>query len=132
MSTEENKALVVKILDALSNQDWEFINSVYAEDSTLWVAGSTPVSGLFPPGFLEQIPAAFDKDTFPEGIRFVVHAMTAEGDRVAVECESFALHASGKQYNNQYHMLYVIRDGMVQQQKEYMDTGHVADVICGI
>ena len=59
---------------------------------------------------------------FPEGLGFTVKAMTAEGDRVAIEAESFGRHVSGRTYNNQYHFLMVIRDGKVRELKEYFDT----------
>jgi ketosteroid isomerase-like protein len=61
----------------------------------------------------------------------VIHRITAEDDRVAVEAESFATHVSGKPYNNKYHFLMRYRDGKLLEFKEYMDTELVTDVLCG-
>ena len=70
-------------------------------------------------------------DVFPEGITFTVIAMTAEGERVAVEAESYGKHVSGRTYINKYHFLFVFRDGKLVHLKEYMDTEPVTDILCG-
>ena len=57
--------------------------------------------------------------------------MTAEGDRVAVEAETYGEHVSGKTYNNFFHFLLVIRDGKIQEWKEYMDTKHASYTFFG-
>jgi hypothetical protein len=64
-------------------------------------------------------------------IRFVILAMTAEGERLAVEAESEGMHVSGKLYSNQYHFLLRFREGKVVEFKEYMDTEKVTEVLCG-
>ncbi len=66
---------------------------------------------------------------FPDGLSFRIKAMTAEGDRVAIEAESYGRHRSGKIYNNHYHFLMVIRDGRVAEFKEYLDTMHANEVL---
>ena len=68
---------------------------------------------------------------FPQGIRFTIKAMTAEGERVAVEAESEGQHISGKRYSNQYHFLMRFRDDKLVEFKEYMDTERVTDILCG-
>ncbi len=66
---------------------------------------------------------------FPNGLRFTIEGMTAEGDRVAIEAESHGEHESGRVYHNQYHFLMVIRDGRIQEFKEYLDTEHAREVL---
>ena len=51
--------------------------------------------------------------------------------RVAIEAESYGRHKSGRVYSNQYHFLMRLRDGKVTEWKEYMDTMHANDVLCG-
>jgi uncharacterized protein len=41
----------------------------------------------------------------PKGLRVTPTGLTAEGDRVAVEAESYGETASGKIYSNLYHFL---------------------------
>jgi ketosteroid isomerase-like protein len=56
--------------------------------------------------------------------------VTAEGDRVALEAESYAKMKNTKTYQNKYHFLFVVRNGKIQQVKEYLDTMHANEVLC--
>jgi ketosteroid isomerase-like protein len=64
-------------------------------------------------------------------LKRTILAMTAEGDRVAVEATSFGYlsHAHDRPYNNFYHNLYRIRDGKIVLFKEYQDTLHALDYV---
>ena len=82
---------------------------------------------------LDAIAARLSKE-YPnedKGIKFVIHDLTAEGDRVAVQAESFGDHVSGKHYSNQYHFFVRLRDGLITEFKEYMDTELVTEILCG-
>jgi ketosteroid isomerase-like protein len=125
-----NKALARRFLDAVSRADVDAIVAAYAKGGTCWTAGSMPISGTYG---VDQVAAASRGvlTLFPDGLRFTIHAMTAEGDRVAIEAESYGKHASGKTYNNKYHFLLRARGGKIVEWREYMDTMHANDVLCG-
>lgn len=127
---ERNKELALKFFHALSTSDVQTIVATYTDDGFVETMGQTLISGRFYKPQIEQA-AGQVFGAFPEGIRFEIHNITAEGDRVAVEAESFAMHVSGKPYNNKYHFLMKFRDGKLLQFKEYMDTEMVTDVLCG-
>jgi ketosteroid isomerase-like protein len=128
MGKEENKKFAQTFLEALSRGDWQFVEDAYAEDVVIWTAGSMPFSGTHSKDGLSDVKAWLT-GSFPEGLKFTVKAMTAEGERVAIEAESYGKHISGKIYNNLYHFLMVIRDGKVIELKEYMDTMHANEVL---
>ena len=125
-----NKALARRFVDAISRADVDAIVAAYAPDGICWTAGTLPISGTFG---VDQVAAASRGvlHVFPEGLRFTIHAMTAEGDRVAIEAESHGRHVSGKLYNNQYHFVLRARGGKIVEWREYMDTQHANDVLCG-
>jgi uncharacterized protein len=125
-----NKALARRFLAAVSRADVDAIVGAYAPSGTCWTAGSMPISGTYG---VEQVAAASRGvlTVFPEGLRFTIHAMTAQGDRVAIEAESYGKHMSGKVYNNKYHFLLRARGGKIVEWREYMDTMHANDVLCG-
>jgi len=127
---ERNKELARKFFHALSTSNVPEIVNAYADDGYVETMGQTLISGKFTKSQIEQA-AGQVLGAFPQGIRFEIHEITAEGDRVAVEAESFATHVSGKFYNNKYHFLMKFRDGKLLQFKEYMDTEMVTDVLCG-
>jgi hypothetical protein len=125
-----NKALARRFVDAISRADVAAIVDAYAPDGTCWTAGTMPISGTFG---VDQVAAASRGvlTVFPEGLHFTIHAMTAEGERVAIEAESHGRHVSGKLYNNQYHFVLRARRGKIVEWREYMDTMHANDVLCG-
>ena len=128
MSIEDNKSIARAFFDALSRGDQKAVLDLYAEDARLWTAGTLPFSGT---RTLAEIGPLMQGilSAFPEGLKFSIKGMTAEGDRVAIEAESFGRHVSGRTYSNQYHFLMVIRDGKLRELKEYFDTVHADEVL---
>lgn len=127
---ERNKEIARKFFVAMSNGDIASIIDAYDDDVKIYTMGNTLISGVVnktqAKEFAGQVLGAF-----PRGIRFEVHNLTAEGDRVAIEAESFATHVSGKYYNNKYHFFMRLKNGLITEFKEYMDTEMVTEVLCG-
>jgi len=127
---ERNKRLTREFIAAIARCDTAAIVGAYAEDGRVVTMGNTLISGAYDKSAIAATAGGV-LQAFPDGFEFTIHAMTAEDDRVAVEAESHARHVSGKPYNNHYHFLFRWRDGQLVELKEYMDTEHVTDVICG-
>jgi ketosteroid isomerase-like protein len=127
---ERNKKLVREFFELLNRGDVAGIVAAYAADGQLQTMGRTLISGRFT---RSQIEAAAGQiyQAFPHGLTFTIDAMTAEGERVAVEARSQGRHASGVIYSNDYHFLFVFRDGRLELLREYMDTERVTDILCG-
>jgi ketosteroid isomerase-like protein len=126
MSIEEkNKQIVAEFLEALSAGDIEAILSRFTDDGTWWNNGT--IEGLSGPksisDFVEMFGAVTGLTT-GGAIPMTALAWTAEGDRVAVETTTTTELKDGRVYRNDYHMLFVLRDGKVHAVKEYMDTEH--------
>lgn len=129
-SIEQHKQVVEEFFAALNEGNVDTLLKLYDEEGTCWTSGNTLISGTMTTAQIVQGAGAVF-DVFPQGLRFIIKAMTAEGDRVAVEAESIGEHVSGVTYNNHYHFLFEFRDGRVLRLKEYMDTEMVTDILCG-
>ena len=129
MGIAENKELARRFVAAISQGDVDAIQGSFADDGTVWTAGTMPISGTFSAA---QVKEASHRvlDLFPDGLEIEIKGMTAEGDRVAIEAESHGRHVSGKTYANVYHFLMRVRDGKIVEWREYLDTMHAADVLC--
>ena len=127
-ATEEaNKKLAAEFIAELSKADVETVDRLYAADFSLWTAGSLPFSGTKTrEEAIANTPLVLGM--FPDGLEFETVAVTAEGERVAIEAISRGTHASGKAYANHYHFLMRVTDGKITEWKEYMDTEHARDV----
>lgn len=129
-NSEANKAIVSRFFQALNDVDVSTIVNTYAADGCVQTMGNTLISGSFTRDQIEQsVNGIFD--VFPQGLRFTVLDMVAEGDKVAVEASSEGEHVSGQIYGNDYHFLFEFHQGKLLRLKEYMDTERVTDVLCG-
>lgn len=130
-SIEENKKIAGQFMNLMSNGDGEGLMNLLSEDLEYWMAGSLNMSGTHTKADIGQMFQAF-ASVFPEGLKLSPRAMTAEGDRVAVEAFSKGTTAAGKTYANEYHFLFRINDaGKIYGIREYNDTLHVAEVLQG-
>ena len=123
---EANKQLVLKFWEAFSESRFDDALEMVADDGTWWVAGSGPVAGDYTKEEFGDLIRGIGENA-PNGIRVTGSVLTAGGDRVAMEAESYGELADGKVSNNLYHILHTIRDGKLVNVKEYMDTQHVRD-----
>jgi hypothetical protein len=122
MSVEENKKTALKMIAGL--EAGRLDETLVTPDVAWWVPGRGTVSKAEFLGLAEAF-----RGLLKDGCSMKVHGVTAEGDRVAVEAESYGKLANGKIYNNTYHFLFVFRDGKICLSKEYNDSKHAADVL---
>jgi ketosteroid isomerase-like protein len=131
MSAEENKNVVLSFFENFSAGKVDAALAMLADTATWWVAGNpeqfvlagTKTKAQFTE-LLHGLGAAM-----PKGLRVTPKGLTAEGERVAVEAESYGETATGKIYNNLYHFLFEVRDGKIQAVREYLDTMHAKEVL---
>lgn len=126
---EANKALVAEFMRVFSTGDVDRILSFMDESATWWVAGNLEgVSGSKDKQGFGEMLTGLSQLTKTGAISLTPLAWTAEGDRVAVETESYSELNNGRIYNNLYHFVFVVRDGKITQVKEFLDTEHTRAV----
>lgn len=85
--------------------------------------GGRPLSGEMDNGAIGELISTV-KAAIPEGMKLTPTAWTAEGERIALEMESYGELTNGKVYNNYYHFLVTVSGGKITALREYMDTYH--------
>lgn len=133
MSAEDNKKLVLSFFENMSAGKADAALALMAGNATWWVAGKPdkfPLAGTKTKAQFTELFKGIGA-VMPKGLRITPKGVTAEGDRVAVEAESYGELANGKVYNNLYHFLIEVRDGKIQAVREYLDTMHANEVLVG-
>jgi ketosteroid isomerase-like protein len=122
---EANKALVADFLRVFSQGDVAGVVARMTPDATWWVSGTMQgLSGTYTRDQLAELLKGV-KALYKQGaLQITPSAMTAEGQRVAVEAESFAELLNGRVYKNRYHLLIEIAGDRIAKVREYMDTQH--------
>lgn len=127
MGIAENKQLVEDFYRLMNARRFDEMWALFTADAT-WGGGGNPPALSASVDQMRQIIVDPMPVFVDGGIRFTLHAMTAEGDRVAAEVESYAPLVSGPVYNNRYHMLFEMAGGRIRAVKEYGDTLHAKEV----
>jgi len=112
-----NKETALRFMESMGSGNMDL--SLTTDDIQWWVPGR----GLMSKADFFELAAGFQSQ-LKGPITMTVKGVTAEGDRVAVEAESFGELTNGKTYNNTYHFLFVFRDGKICLSKEYNDSAH--------
>lgn len=133
MSAEDNKKVVLSFFENFSAGKVEAALGQMADNATWTVMGKPDKFALAGTKTKAQFTELLKGigAVMPKGLRLTPKGITAEGDRVAVEAESYGEHANGKVYNNMYHFLIEVRSGKIQAVREYLDTIHAQDVLVG-
>ncbi|WP_368680346.1 nuclear transport factor 2 family protein (plasmid) [Rhodococcus opacus] len=129
IAAQDNKRLVEDFLNSFEEGNLDKILSFMSDDSTYWVGGNIPgVSGTKDKQSFGEMLGGFAENSKTGSIKLTPHTFTVQGDRVAVEAESYAEILNGRVYNNRYHFLILCRNGKIASVREYLDTEHVTEV----
>lgn len=124
MGNEDNKKLVRDFLARFKNAAVADLLGAMSEDATWWIIGKPHLfsgAGTKSKADMERIWGNPFRQ-MQNGLDMTVIGMVAEGDKVAAEVRSHADLSDGRVYENQYHMLFTVREGEIVEVKEYADT----------
>lgn len=112
---EANKAVARRYMQAVVDGDIATVEGLQHPDVTWWILGFGDMDRAT---FVQSVATGL---LTAERRSAEIIGLTAEGDRVAVEARSEMVFPD-KVYRNEYHNLLVIRDGLIVEGREYMDT----------
>lgn len=124
---ETNKAVVLAFWKAFSESRFADALGLLADNATWRVMGTTSISKTYTKAQFSELVYGI-ADSTEKGIQVTGTLLTAEGDRVTMEADSYGPMKSGKVYHNQYHFLHILRNGKIETVREYLDTEHVTEI----
>lgn len=116
---EQNKEIVRRFLGAVEAGDIDTIEALQAPECGWWIIGTGEISRE---SYTDAVKSML-LTASPRKVEII--GMVAEGDTVAAEVRS-EMHFGERVYVNEYHDLFLIRDGQIVHGREYFDTGKVA------
>jgi steroid delta-isomerase-like uncharacterized protein len=113
---EENKAVVMKYVDAFNRGDLDALRALFADDAE--------IQGVFGKGLMEKITPIWRQLIEGYGVQFTVDGLCAEDDMVAARytergtfrTPAFGNEPTGKSYELVAMEWFVIRDGKIQRR----------------
>jgi ketosteroid isomerase-like protein len=127
---DQNTAVVVEFFRRLDAADLPGALALLADDAAWWIAGTpgrVPGAGDYAKPQVTRLLQAMTS-RLQGGMRMHVRSTTAQDDRVSVETEATATLRHGREYRQRQHFLMRIRDGLIRDVREYLDTDHTRDV----
>lgn len=130
--TSTTRRVVHDYVAALQRGDLEALRRSFAPGATWSLRGGLPVSGTWTgpdeilDGFLAAMTARLDA-TRP--LSQTLHRVVADGDTAVAEWTSRATTATGAAYENDYAVVFEVRDGLIAAVREYFDTAYAARVL---
>lgn len=111
-----NKQLALDYLACIEAGDLPGALSLASDDAVFWLPNTGEMDKDGFTAFLSQVIPVI------RSMRFTIEGITEQGERVAVQLSGNAELANGRTYINHYHFLFIARDGLLHQVREYTDT----------
>jgi ketosteroid isomerase-like protein len=127
MTMQTNKDLAQELFARFSGNDIDGVEALLHPDIRWIVPGRKELNPAAGPYDKDQIARLFRRmaSQIDGGLAMRVVGAIAEADRVAVEVEGHGVLLNGRVYNNQYHFAMTMKDGLIVEVREYLDTQHV-------
>ena len=117
---ETNKAVALEFLKSLETGP-RF--DLVAPDARWWIQGHGFLS-------LAEFKALAERVAGTKApSHMTIGYVTAEADRVAIECDGKGRQHDGRPYDNTYHFLFFVRDGLVTEVHEHFDTAYAREAL---
>jgi hypothetical protein len=126
--SETNQAVVLRFIEAMGAGDTEKAAACLAPDAFTQAMGYGKFAGIRHYATIAGTIGAL-KVLLPTGLRPEVKSVTAAENTVVVEWEGNSTTTTGQAYNNQYCMVFTLRDGKIQQVNEYFCTKLADEVL---
>ena len=127
---ERASAIVLRAIEAAREGRAEEFIGHFAEDVDFWMPGTTPISGHWHDrqGFVDYAMKVWSYLSVP--VKLEVRSLVAAGDWVVTECAGHGVTRDGRDYDNVYCLVWVVRDERIVRFAEYCDTALVESVLC--
>jgi hypothetical protein len=121
MSVDANKQIVRTFFELMHGKDFDGAFALLAPEATWWVPTDQPGGMTISKDAIRHGMDAF-YSVFATPPMITPGRMTAEDDRVSLEQTGRGGKThGGVSYDNDYHMLLVVRDGLIREVREFMN-----------
>ncbi|HTP23998.1 MAG TPA: nuclear transport factor 2 family protein [Solirubrobacteraceae bacterium] len=127
----DSELVLRRYVDAVGAGDVDAIRELFAPDASWRLdAGDLPVSGTWKgrEAIMNDFLAVAMSHYEPGTVELEITAMVAEHDQVVLQWTSRARTRDGRAYENGCIGVFTVRDGKIQDVREYMDTLYASTV----
>lgn len=126
--SEANKRFVIEFLTELCAGNAAHIADMMTDDVQAVAVGTASISATRDKETIVRTCEAFPVVT-QSGLNPTIVTAIAEGETVAIEWRGNCTLANGTPYNNEYAMIFTMRDGKIAHFREYFCTKLADEVL---
>ena len=125
-----NKKVVRDAYTAISSGDAEGFFDRLSDDVEWYFIGSHRFSGTMKgkEQIVNDLFNVLGDQLEGTGISLEIKQLIAEGDKVVAEMQGTSRSVSGKDYNNTYNIILTVKNGLITEMREYLDTELITEV----
>jgi ketosteroid isomerase-like protein len=126
----DSKTVARRYVSAAEAGDTHAIRDLFAHHATWTLAGELPISGVWEgrDAIVDEFLATAMSYYEPGSVSLEITGMITEHDHVVLQWTSRARTRDGRPYENGCIGVFTIRDGQIQDVREYMDTLYAHEV----
>ena len=129
--TSQPRDIALAFFDDINAGQFDRAMARIAPEVAYEVVAPAPFGGSFDRAGLVAFTGQHLSPRLTGPMHVEVSGVTAEGERVALETTIHAPGKDGRDYANRFHMLLIIRDQMIVETREYMDSAKFVDFVTG-
>jgi uncharacterized protein len=126
--SEANKTVALRFLETMGGNDPDGAAACFSPGGGAVTMGTGNFSGRRDAATIAGAVEAF-KTLLPTGLRFTVTSVTAEDDSVVIEAQGNAETNAGTRYANNYVFVFAMKDGKIEEVREYFCTRYADEVL---
>jgi len=120
MTLPRNRQQVLSYLNYMQDGNIDAALALTHDNVRFWMPGTGELSKQALKSFFDEVGPMI------ESMTFTIHGIIEQSDRLAVEASGIGHLSNGKTYENEYHFLFEMQDGLIVVMKEYADTAPAA------
>lgn len=125
---EENKQIILAFFETMNEGDLPGCFALLSDDYEQFILSTR--EWWSKETFVRMVrEGRSEGGLFSSPVQMQVHQLTAESDRVSALTEGHAVTRDGIPYDNLYHHLFQLENGLIRRAWEYNDTKLVHDVV---
>lgn len=128
----DTRNVVENYFNAMKEGRFADMQRYISPNQKYWIGGenSWPFGGFNSPEAMGKLWAIV-MERFPGGLNLTIHSILTEGEYAAVQVHNNATRIDGKVYDNDVLVHLKVENGMITEQREYLDTIVINELFCG-
>lgn len=126
------KIVVENYFNAMKESRLADMQMYVSPDQEYWIGGdgSWAFGGYNSPESMSKLWSIVT-ERFPSGLNLTINSILTDGEYAAVQVHNHAIRIDGKVYDNDVFVHLRVQNGLITEQREYLDTIMINELFCG-